>query len=48
MRWQENGENCKTRSFMICTLRQYNKNNEVEENEVGRVYSTNGGEEECI
>jgi hypothetical protein len=35
-RGQESGENCITRSFVICTLRQ------VEKDEMGGAYSTNG------
>jgi hypothetical protein len=41
-----NGENCITRSFMICTRRQ--ENNQVEEDEMVGSCSTNGGEEECL
>jgi hypothetical protein len=43
IRLRENGENCITWSFA-----KYNKNNQVEEDEMGGACSTNGGEEEGV
>jgi hypothetical protein len=48
MVWQEKGENCITKSFMTVLFAKYNSNNEVEEDEMGGAYSTNGGEEERV
>jgi hypothetical protein len=42
------GENCITRSFVICNLRRYNLNNQVEEDKMGGSFSKNEGEEERV
>jgi hypothetical protein len=44
-RW-EGGEKCIRRSFVICTLRQWN--DRIEGYEVGGARSTNGVEEERV
>jgi hypothetical protein len=36
------------RSFINCTLFEYNYNDQAKDNEMGRVCSMNGGEEKCI
>jgi hypothetical protein len=48
MRWWEGGGNCMTRSFMVCTLCQVQKNNQVEEEVMGGACRMNGGEKECV
>jgi hypothetical protein len=42
MKWQEAGESCIMRSFVTCTLRQYNQNGQVKKDEMGRPCMTNG------
>jgi hypothetical protein len=36
------GENCITRNFVICIVRQYNSNDQIEEDEMGGACVTNG------
>jgi hypothetical protein len=34
--------------YELVLFSKYNQNDQVKEGEMGRAYSTNGGEEECI
>jgi hypothetical protein len=45
MKRQEVGENCIMRNFITCTLLQIYLELSSKENEMGRVCSTNGGED---
>jgi hypothetical protein len=36
------------RSFITCTLRKYNRSDQVKEDEMGRACNTDGGEEEFM
>ena len=45
-KWQENGEKCTVRSFMICNPHQ--KGNQIKEDEIGRICGMHGREEKCI
>jgi hypothetical protein len=42
MKQEAVGENCIIKSF------KYNQNDQVKEDEMGRVHGMSGGEEECI
>jgi hypothetical protein len=41
-------ENCIIRSLVTCTLRPYNYNDRIKEDEIGKARRTQGGEEEYI
>jgi hypothetical protein len=45
-KWQENGEKCTVRSFMICMPHQ--KGNQIKEGGMGKRSATYGREEKCI
>jgi hypothetical protein len=47
MKWQDISENYIMMSFITCTLCQYDKNDQLEEDEIDRACSTNEDEEKC-